>query len=75
MKDMREGRRRNVKQVWKGMWWENRMLVENEIKSETDEWTAGTRNEVIEREMKGEREDECSVTFLERMNWKIDRTE
>lgn len=40
----------------------------NEIKSETDERTAGTRNGVMEREMKGEREDECSVTF-----WRIRR--
>lgn len=31
------------------------MLKENGIKSETDEWTDGTRNEVIQREMKGEK--------------------
>lgn len=27
----------------------------NRMKSETDEWTDGTRNEMIQREMKGER--------------------
>lgn len=31
------------------------MLNENGIKSETDEWTDGARNEMIPREMKGER--------------------
>lgn len=64
------------RQVFEGVWeeeGEKEYVGKNvEIKSETDEWTAGTRNEVIQREMKGEREDDCSVTFWrEWRNWKI----
>lgn len=53
---MRQGKReKKVKQVEKVYDGKNLMLNENGIKSETDEWTDGARNEMIPREMKGER--------------------
>lgn len=53
-----EGGKKKSEAGREGIWQKNLMLEENEIKSETDEWTAGPRNEVIQREMKGEREEE-----------------